>query len=205
MGRVDSVSGGGTTMSQHEGCLAQLLGRVQEGDAAAAEEIVARYGEHLLRVVRHTLIPRLRSKFDSQDFVQSVWASFFADLGHLGNDIQLQDIAAYLGEMARRKTIDEGRRMQTQKRLVDREVPWDGCSEESLSEVPNRALAPSDAAVVRETWKHLTDGRSDRSVQIFEMRRHGATHVEIAQRLGVKERTIQRFLDRAKRRMNKHA
>jgi RNA polymerase sigma-70 factor (ECF subfamily) len=192
-------------MSQHEGCLADFLRRVREGDEAAAEEFVALYGAHVLRIVRRTLIPRLRSKFDSQDFVQSVWASFFADFRPLGNDIQLQDIAAYLAAMARHKTIDEGRRrLQTRKRFVDREVPWDGCSEESLSEVPDRVPAPSEAAVVRETWNHLTDGRSNRSVQIFEMRRHGASHVEIAQQLGVNERTIRRFLDRAQRRLNKH-
>jgi RNA polymerase sigma factor (sigma-70 family) len=189
-------------MSQHEGCLAQLLRRVREGDAAAAEELVEGYGPHVLRIVRRTLNPRLRSKFDSQDFVQSVWASFFADFRHLVDNIQLQDIAAYLGAIARHKTIDEGRRrLQTQKCLVNREVPWDGCSEESLAEIPDRVAGPTDAAVARETWGHLTNGRSDRSVQVFELRRHGASHVEIAQRLGVNERTVRRILDRAQRRL----
>jgi RNA polymerase sigma factor (sigma-70 family) len=188
-------------MSQHESCLAQLLSRVQEGQPGAAEEFVALYGPHLLRIVRRNLNRRLRSKFDSQDFVQSVWASFFANYGQFGGGLQIHDMAAYLGAIARNKTIDEVRkRLRTQKYRVSREVAGDAAADPAAT---GRVPTPSETAVVRETWNHLTGGRSNRSVQVFEMRRHGVSHVEIAERLGVNERTVRRILDRAERRLER--
>ena len=44
---------------------------------AAAKELYDTYVAHVLRCVRNRMWHRLRSKFDSQDFVQQVWASFF--------------------------------------------------------------------------------------------------------------------------------
>lgn len=49
-----------------------LIGRVREGSEDAAWQLVERYGGHIRRTVRRALDPRLRSKFDSLDFVQSV-------------------------------------------------------------------------------------------------------------------------------------
>jgi len=49
-----------------------------EGSEDAAREFVATYGPPILRVVRRQMNKCLRSKYDSIDFEQSVWASFFA-------------------------------------------------------------------------------------------------------------------------------
>jgi RNA polymerase sigma factor (sigma-70 family) len=146
----------------------------------------------------------LRPKFDSEDFVQAVWASFFADFGHLGARCQIRDIAADLAAIAKHKTIDEvRRRLHTRKRVIYREVAWHRCGEARLAAVHKRLPEPMEAAEAKEAWSRLARGRSERSVQIFEMRRGGASHVEIAQHLGVNERTVRRVLDRAERRMKK--
>src|SRR5687768_16029897 len=102
----------------HEGSFDELLGRVQQGQDGAAEEFVARYGPHVLRAVRRGLHRRLRSKFDSEDFVQAVWASFFGDLCRSEKNVQLDDVIAYLKAMARNKIIDQHRRWQAVKRCV---------------------------------------------------------------------------------------
>src|SRR5579864_1112444 len=54
-----------------------LLRRVLTGCPEAAEELHRDYGDHIIRVVRRRLPRRLRPKFDSVDFAQDVWASFF--------------------------------------------------------------------------------------------------------------------------------
>lgn len=47
-----------------------LMARVQSGDQQAATEVVQRYGEAILRVVRRRLDQRLRPEYDSIDFLQ---------------------------------------------------------------------------------------------------------------------------------------
>ncbi len=191
-------------MSQHEGCFDELLRRIQEGQPGAAEEFIARYGPHVLRTVRRALHRRLRSKFDSEDFVQAVWASFFADLRQSENGFQLYDVVAYLKAMARNKTISEFRRRRARKPFVRRrEVPWIDLRKDIDSSVPPHGPTPSALAVAQEIWNDLTDGRSADSVEIFEMRRRGISRVEIARRLGINERTIRRFLDQAQRRLKR--
>jgi len=54
-----------------------LLRQVQHGSPEAARELYDTYVNHVLRGVRVRLWHRMRSKYDSQDFVQQVWASFF--------------------------------------------------------------------------------------------------------------------------------
>src|SRR5438067_8349510 len=54
-----------------------LMERLREGSEDAARTLIERYGRHLLYVIRRNLDERLRAKFDSLDFMQDVWASFF--------------------------------------------------------------------------------------------------------------------------------
>src|SRR5262245_41197954 len=54
-----------------------LLERIRAGDEVAARELLARYEAQVRLVVRRQLPKLLRSRFDSLDFLQSVWASFF--------------------------------------------------------------------------------------------------------------------------------
>ena len=50
-----------------------LICHVREGSEDAAWDLVEQYGEAIRRAVRRALNERLRSKFDSLDFVQLVW------------------------------------------------------------------------------------------------------------------------------------
>jgi RNA polymerase sigma factor (sigma-70 family) len=186
----------------HENELSQLLHRVRQGQEGAAEELVSRYGPQVLRVVRRSLNRKLRSKFDSLDFVQAVWASFFAQVGYHGQCQDLQDVAAYLRAMAHHKTIDEVRRhLRTRTHGVQREAGWDAPVLSSVSKMTSEEPGPSELAAAHEAWDQLTTGRSNRSIQVFELRRDGATYPEIAERLGVNERTVRRILERAERRL----
>jgi RNA polymerase sigma-70 factor (ECF subfamily) len=51
-----------------------LLDKLVSGDDAAASEVFVKYEPYLRMVVRKNLTPSLRTKFDSMDIVQSVWA-----------------------------------------------------------------------------------------------------------------------------------
>src|SRR6516165_12131416 len=59
------------------GELRAFLDRIRAGDESAARELLARYEAQVRLVVRRQLPRLLRSRFDSLDFLQSVWATFF--------------------------------------------------------------------------------------------------------------------------------
>jgi hypothetical protein len=62
------------SVSMQTDALDQLLDKLGCGDDAAAEEVFRAYEPYLRVVVRRMLPPNMRSKFDSVDVVQSVWA-----------------------------------------------------------------------------------------------------------------------------------
>ena len=63
-------------MDEEETSFAFLMEQLRLGDQDAAWTIIEIYGPHIKRVVRRDMHDKLRSKYDSADFVQAVWASF---------------------------------------------------------------------------------------------------------------------------------
>src|SRR3954466_15151636 len=95
--------------------LRAFLDRIRAGDEAAARELLARYESQIRLVVRRQLPALLRSRFDSLDFIQSVWASFFRRMR--SGSARFEDpryLAAFLARAARNKVIDQYRRATSQ-------------------------------------------------------------------------------------------
>ena len=68
----------------------------------------------------------MRSKFDSVDFVQMVWASFFANPEQIAKFKESEQLIAYLASMARNKVVEETRRrLQYQRHNVKREFSYE--------------------------------------------------------------------------------
>ena len=86
-----------------------LLEQVSEGSEEAAWDLVENYGVTILRAVRRALDSRMRQRFDSTDFVQLVWASFFKARGRLDRFSTPAELAAFLVKMARNKVGMEAR------------------------------------------------------------------------------------------------
>lgn len=181
-------------MEDKRDSLAEVLRQAAQGDAAAQERFVHQYGPHLLRVVRRQLPRWLRSRFDSVDVVQDVWASFFAqavptELWHDANRV-----TRYLTQMASKKLI-EGYRQQVvaKNRDLRREVP--------IEEVPPWAHSlctkdptASQVAVADDQWDHWLQNLPPHYVRILQLRREGKDYDAIAQEVGVSARTVARVL-----------
>src|SRR6516165_874698 len=106
------------------GELRAFLDRIRAGDESAARELLARYEAQVRLVVRRQLPKLLRSRFDSLDFLQSVWASFFRRL-HAGPE-RFEDprfLVGFLTRVARNKVIDQYRRAASRKQDMHREEP----------------------------------------------------------------------------------
>ena len=60
--------------------ISDLIARAKAGDETAIGEFLSRFEPEVRIMVRGRLPRMLRTQFDSMDFVQAVWQSFFVDL-----------------------------------------------------------------------------------------------------------------------------
>ena len=176
------------------GNIQELLTRIKDGDEGAARELLTRYESKVRLVVRRQLPRLLRSRFDSLDFLQSVWGSFFHKIRTGPNDLnEEQSLITFLAWAARNKVIDEYRRAATQKQDMTREERLEirGDKESCLAV----GDTPSQLAQANETYDRLRDLLPEDRRVVLELKAAGYSCREIGDRIGMSERTVQRVLE----------
>ena len=184
---------------QGPGDIRELLARIKNGDEEAARELLNRYESKVRLVVRRQLPRLLRSRFDSIDFLQSVWGSFFHRIQTESNDLnEEENLIAFLAWAARNKVIDEYRRAATQKQNIHREESIEnrGDWETTLAS----GDTPSELAQAHETFDRLSRLLPEDRRVILELKAAGYSCGEIGDRLGLSERTVQRILEELRNR-----
>jgi len=184
-----------------DGEIAQFLARIQAGDEEAARELLTRYEAEVRLVVRRQLPRLLRSRFDSLDFLQSVWGSFFRKVRNGPAEFEdSRHLVAFLARAAKNKVIDEYRRAASRKQDMHREEPlWvDG---NRPKELPSEVDSPSELAQAREVYGRLRDLVPEERRSIVELKVQGLSSKDIGIRLGISERTVQRVLEDLRKRM----
>jgi hypothetical protein len=129
--------------------LTNLLARLRRRDAAAADELVRRYGPAVRVAVRtRPTDPALRRQFDSEDVCQSVLASFVARAacGQLA-PADAAGLLRLLVRMAVRKVGRRARKLRRQRRDCGRDLP-DG--DARLRDAPDPGPPPDQMAAGRE-------------------------------------------------------
>jgi RNA polymerase sigma factor (sigma-70 family) len=178
-----------------------FLRRIHDGDEDAARELLTRYEAEVRLVVRRQLPRLLRSRFDSLDFLQSVWGSFFHRVRTTPTEFDDgRHLVAFLARAAKNKVIDEYRRAGSQKGDMRREEPlWvDGGR---AKDVPAQTETASQVAEAREAFVKLRDLVPEDRRALLELKAAGLSSREIGQRLGISERTVQRVLEDLRRRV----
>ena len=172
-----------------------LMLRVKQGSQEAARELFERYGPHIRRVVRRKLHQKLRSQFDSQDFVQDVWASFFGDQKQLADFERPEALIGFLANMAYNKVVDAFRHnIATQKRDVYRDRPLEKMIDMEGVRLAADDPTPSQVVAGNEEWDQLLKRLPARYRAILTLLRQGDTHEQIALKLGLNVKTVQRLL-----------
>jgi len=168
-----------------------LLEQARAGSDSAARELIERFGPFILRVIRNRLDPRLRSIFDSADFSQAVWASFFAMPAQKYDFQQPADLARFLEEIARNKIVEQiRRRLGTRNHKIRHEIPL-----ENSQNVQAPTATASQEAIAREQW-HDALAKQPHHQEILNCFRGGLSRKEIAKRMGISERTVRRAIRR---------
>ena len=171
-----------------------------DGSEDAAWELVEQYGEAIRRAVRRALNPKLRSKFDSLDFVQVVWSSFFRQRDKLHRFETPEQLVAFLVVMARNKVgMEARRRFLTEKYNVNKERPLEEKQVHHSVGLEDHKPGPLDVAIARERWNELLRDQPEHYRQIIQLRLQGHTCQGIADTLQVAESTVRRFLKRLSR------
>ena len=191
------MSSGGP--SQERGELRAFLARIREGDEDAARELLRRYEDQVRLVVRRQLPRLLRARFDSLDFLQSVWGSFFRRMGAGPSEFEEpRNLVAFLARAARNKVIDEYRRAASQARDIRLE---ESLSEGSRAEqVSDDGDSPSALAQAHETLGRLRDLLPEGRRDVLDLKAAGFNNHEIAAQLGISERTVRRVLEDLRKR-----
>lgn len=168
-----------------------LMRRVSEGSEDAAWELVSRYGEDIRRAVRRVLNGKLRSQFDSLDFVQLVWQSFFRVRDKGDRFHRPEELAAYLIAIAQNKVgLEARRRLATKKYDVRRELPFDHIR---ADEVHCRQPEPADVAIAQERWDQMLKDQPVHYRKVIHLRLAGHTYSEIGKAVHLTTRTVCRF------------
>jgi RNA polymerase sigma factor (sigma-70 family) len=136
----------------------------------------------------------MRSLYDSTDFASDVMKSLAANIGHLRFP-SIDSLLAFLAHVAEQKVIDEYRRRHTLKRDITRErAILSGDEDNGPVHVPSGDPTASQLAQANETHERLLSGADETERTIIEMRQHGYTTADIAERTGWNIRKVQRFL-----------
>ncbi len=178
---------------------ADLLCRIRGGDQDAAVELVDRYTRRLVGLARNHLDSRIRAKEDPQDVIQSVFKSFFHRCArgqfHLANH---DDLWALLVSLTLHKCGHRIDYYTAAKRDVYRETPAQLSPAKSASlewEAVAREPSPVEAAMLADLVEHLLSGLEPHQREIVRLSLEGEGTAQIAGRVRVSRRTVQRVLD----------
>lgn len=189
-------------MNQDSEGFAQLIEQVRQGSNVAFTRLVELYGPHLARYARRKMGSALDARFDSTDFAQSVWESFFKGGRQHEEYSSLEAFLAMLRTMTHNHVVDEFRRQGRQRRAKHGEVSMDEVEGVAGAFVVSREPSPSQAAIGAEVQERLLggtrrgSGQADRDREVASLKYEGLSHEEIAARLGISVRSVGRILRR---------
>ena len=167
----------------------ELIARAKAGDREALNELIARYYERVRRIARARLGPKLRSKLESGDILQSV---FEHAVTHLA-EFEVRNEASWihwLSQLTEWRIRDERDRMTRGKRDLDREVAIDETAPDvsPAAALPDPGTSPFDAAVTAEDHAAvdacLDEISQDHRELILLRDYEGFTWEEVAHRTG---------------------
>jgi RNA polymerase sigma-70 factor (ECF subfamily) len=170
-----------------------LLRRYRLGDADAATALYVRYAQRLSRLADRRTGADLRSRFESDDVVQSVFRTFFRRVARGAYDVPDGD---ELWGLLMVITLNKVRLAAARHRAAKRSVASTaGASPEILA-----TLCSGDDEAARQLLRLTIDeylaGLEPADRKILDLRIAGHEVDEVAQRCGRTKRTVERVLQR---------
>jgi len=180
------------------GSITKLIGRVKAGDAAAAQELLARYFRRLLGVARAKLHGKYLGAADEEDVVQSALVGFFlgAEKGQYTELHDRDDLWHLLVKITIRKAQKLVKHDEAQKRTGAPGCAEAGAGGSDALEVVDPRAGPDLEVLAGEEIERLLGLLGDsqlRSIAVWKWEDY--TNEEIAAMLDCTTRTIERKLN----------
>jgi RNA polymerase sigma-70 factor (ECF subfamily) len=181
-----------------------LMRRLQEGDAEAAQAVFDQYARRLVRLAAARLPRLLSAKFDPEDVVQSVFKSFFTRQADARFTLDGPDsLWALLTFLTVRKCGHRVRHFRAARRDVRRETgPAADPNPSTCWDMPAPEPTPAEAVLLAETLHEVLQGLPPAQRTIVQFRLEGYSFEEISQKVGCTERTAYRVLEKVRARLS---
>jgi RNA polymerase sigma-70 factor (ECF subfamily) len=171
--------------------------RLNAGDVAAVERLFVAYEPYLRIAVRRRLGRRLRTKIDSGDVVQSVFADVLVGVRDQGWVFEGPDqLLALLRRIAWRRLAD---RYQKHRKALDCEQPLEALDPKALPD--SSRPGPSAEARGHEFWERIVAACPPAHREVVRLRKEGLRLGEIAARTGLHEGSVRRIIYDVARRL----
>lgn len=185
-----------------------LMSGLRAGEDTAAFELVQRFSDRLMALARSRLDQRLKQRVDPEDVLQSVFGSFLGRVAQGQFDLKnWNDLAALLVQITMRKCYRQWNLHQAIRRDVRQESPQrqkPGPNDESFALV-SLDPTPSQAAVLEETVTQLLTAFEGREREMLGLALQGYSAQEIGERVDRTERTVRRFLQMVRKKLERMA
>ncbi len=184
----------------------RLRDQARAGDPEALGRLLQAFEPEVRLMVRVRLPRALRGQLDSGDLIQSLFRSLLtAPEGRATGFEDAGRFRGYLAGMVRLKVLEQYRHRTRRKYDLKRE---EGLYVRRGDRDEPRPLSaagpsPSQVALAAEQLDRLCAGGDDRLVAIVGLRREGLTFDQIAERLGVSDRTVRRELEALRARLER--
>jgi DNA-directed RNA polymerase specialized sigma24 family protein len=201
-------------VSDDLGSISVLLEQLKGGDRQAALPIWDRYAERFIRLAARKLRNLPRRLADEELAALDAFASFvrLVEGGGYRRLNDRDDLLQLLAVLTTRKALNQKRDAMRQKRGGGRVVGesafgagGDPDDPAGMDLAADGGLSPDFRAALADEIRRLFElldredpGGSDRLRDVAELLLQGYTQKEVASRLGVVERTVQRKIDRIK-------
>ncbi|MFN6130202.1 MAG: RNA polymerase sigma factor [Planctomycetota bacterium] len=173
----------------------ELLQRVRQGDAEAADQVFREYEASVRRVIRIRLTSSsLRRQVDSVDICQSVMLRFFINAGLGRFEINNpKELLAILAAIANNRIREIARTQQAARRDIRRLIPVD------VHELPlvHKSPSPGQRVCDRDLLEAIKNKLPDRYRHLADERMKDRSWADIGQEMGLKPDALRIAFSRA--------
>ncbi len=194
-------------MSIEEDHFERLIEGLCQGDEEIAHGFFHRYDRVLCQIAQRHLTSGIRRRVDADDVVQSVFRTFFRRAQQ--GQFEFSDgrrLWSLLCAITLTKVREKARYHLRGKRSVQRETAPPPEVDEGLPgrfEAVDREPSPADAAEFTDQFQQLLDALEPEQRQVVELKLQACTQEEIAEQMGISERTVRRILKRVQVRLER--
>jgi RNA polymerase sigma-70 factor (ECF subfamily) len=174
-----------------------LLEKLASGQLEAAAEAFRAYEPYLRKVARRLLPGRLRTKVDSEDVVQSVWADVLRGFQARGRRFaSAAHLRAFLVMLTRHRLGD---RLRYYQQALDKEQPLTGTGR--MDGLPSAEPRPSQLVQAQDLWQRMLALCPPAHHEVLWLKRKGLPLAQIAAQTGLHEGSVRRILRRLARQL----